>query len=59
MHPTIRLSLTMMGSGLGFAFGVYQELYKTIDGPFQGASPAAIDLIGTLSASLMTIGAPL
>ena len=49
----------MMGSGLGSAFGVYQELYETIDGPFQGASPAAIDLIGTLSASLMTIGAPL
>ncbi|KAJ6140246.1 hypothetical protein N7471_006732 [Penicillium samsonianum] len=53
------LTLTMTGCGLGFAFGVYQELYETIDGPFQGASPAAIDLIGTLSASLMTLGAPI
>ncbi|KAJ5549174.1 hypothetical protein N7513_006408 [Penicillium frequentans] len=48
----------MTGCGLGFAFGVYQELYETIGGPFQDAKPAAIDLIGTLSASLMTLGAP-
>lgn len=27
-------------------------------GPFEGVSPAEIDLIGTLAASLMTIGAP-
>ncbi|KAJ5152554.1 uncharacterized protein N7482_009032 [Penicillium canariense] len=48
----------MTGCGLGFAFGVYQELYESIGGPFQGVNPAA-NLIGTLSASLMTLGAPL
>lgn len=46
-----------------FSFGVYQELYQSMahqpDNPFTGASPAAIDLIGTLSAAFMTIGAPL
>ncbi|KAI9760960.1 MAG: hypothetical protein M4579_001336 [Chaenotheca gracillima] len=51
--------LTFTGCGLNFAFGVYQELYETIGGPFEGASPAEIDLIGTLAVSLMTIGAPL
>lgn len=50
--------LTFTGCGLNFAFGVYQELYETLDGPFAGASPAEIDLIGTLSVSLMTMGAP-
>jgi MFS family permease len=43
---------------LNFAFGIYQELYESMNGPFENASPAAIDLIGTLSVSLMTIGAP-
>ena len=54
--------LTFTGCGLNFAFGVYQELYETPAGPFHDAaaavSPAAIDLIGTLAVSLMTIGAP-
>ena len=50
--------LTFTGCGLNFAFGVYQELYETAGGPFENASPAMIDLIGTLAVSLMTIGAP-
>ena len=50
--------MTFTGCGLNFAFGVYQELDETLDGPFAGASPAEIDLIGTLSVSLMTMGAP-
>lgn len=50
--------LTFTGCGLNFAFGVYQELYETLDGPFANASAAEIDLIGTLAVSLMTIGAP-
>ncbi|PPJ58375.1 hypothetical protein CBER1_10780 [Cercospora berteroae] len=49
--------------GLLFSFGVYQAHYKSlalIEGtPFSGASSATIDLIGTLSAAFMTIGAPL
>lgn len=48
--------------GLLFAFGVYQALYGTMvsdtNTPFTGASSAEIDLIGSLSVSLMTIGAP-
>ncbi|KAI1840192.1 hypothetical protein JX266_013593 [Neoarthrinium moseri] len=48
--------------GLNFAFGVYQALFESMaeqpDNPFTGATPAQIDLIGTLSISLMTIGAP-
>ena len=48
--------------GILFSFGVYQEHYETMvlqkGSPFTGASLAAIDLIGTLSASLMTITAP-
>ncbi|KAF2097702.1 MFS general substrate transporter [Rhizodiscina lignyota] len=51
--------LTFTGCGLNFAFGVYQELYETIGGPFASATPATIDLIGTLAVSLMTMGAPL
>jgi MFS family permease len=50
--------LTFTGCGLNFAFGVYQELYEALDGPFANASLALIDLIGTLSVSLMTMGAP-
>ncbi|TVY12543.1 Monocarboxylate transporter 13, partial [Lachnellula arida] len=52
------LTLTFTGCGINFAFGVYQELYETLGGPFQNATPGEIDLIGTLSASVMTIGAP-
>lgn len=41
---------------------MYQELYQSLakqpSTPFTGASPAIIDLIGTLSVSLMTLGAP-
>ncbi|KAF4454043.1 monocarboxylate transporter [Fusarium albosuccineum] len=48
--------------GVLFGFGVYQEHYETMapqqGTPFTGASSAQIDLIGTLSASLMTITAP-
>ncbi|KAL1852681.1 hypothetical protein Plec18170_005815 [Paecilomyces lecythidis] len=48
--------------GLNFAFGVYQALFESLarqpGTPFTGASPAQIDLIGTISISLMTIGAP-
>lgn len=51
-------TLTFTGCGLNFAFGVYQELYESLGGPFEGVSPAQIDLIGTLGVSLMTIGAP-
>jgi MFS family permease len=53
------LTLTFTGCGINFAFGVYQELYETSGGPFQNATPGEIDLIGTLSASVMTLGAPL
>jgi MFS family permease len=52
------LVLTFTGCDLNFAFGVYQELYETLDGPFAGASSAEIYLIGTLAVSLMTMGAP-
>ncbi|GAQ46995.1 hypothetical protein AtubIFM61612_003698 [Aspergillus tubingensis] len=48
--------------GLNFAWGVYQALYESLarrpGTPFTGASPAEIDLIGTISVSLMTIGGP-
>lgn len=48
--------------GLNFAFGIFQALYDSMaklpDNPFTDATPAQIDLIGTLSISLMTIGAP-
>ena len=50
--------LTFTGCGLNFAFGIYQELYESMGGPFENASPAQIDLIGTLAVSVMTIGAP-
>lgn len=49
--------------GILFSFGVYQELYESMKStpgtPFYKSSPAMIDLIGTLSASFMTIGAPI
>ena len=48
--------------GLNFAYGIYQELYESLShdptSPFYNASPALIDLIGTLSVSVMTLGAP-
>ncbi|KAH7308635.1 major facilitator superfamily domain-containing protein [Stachybotrys elegans] len=48
--------------GLNFAFGVYQALYEAMaqepKTPFTGATPAQIGLIGTISISLMTMGAP-
>ncbi|KIW67014.1 hypothetical protein PV04_06292 [Phialophora macrospora] len=48
--------------GMTFVFGVYQDLYGSMslqpDTPFTGASPATIDLIGTIAISLMTLGAP-
>ena len=50
--------MTLTACGLNFAFGVYQELYESLGGPFANASPAQIDLIGTLGVSLMTIGVP-
>lgn len=55
-------TLVFTGCGINFAFGVFQELYDSMskqpDTPFTGATPAQIDLIGTLSIALMTIGAP-
>lgn len=51
--------LTFTGCGINLAFGVYEELYETLDGPFKNASPGAIGLIGTLAASMMTVGAPI
>jgi MFS family permease len=51
------------GCGINFSFGVYQELYDSMskdpNTPFTGATPAQIDLIGTLSIALMNIGAPI
>jgi MFS family permease len=48
--------------GITFVFGVYQDLYESMslepDTPFTGASPATIDLIGTIAISLMSLGAP-
>lgn len=52
------LTLTFTGCDFNFAFGVYQEHYETLGGPFRDPGPGEIDLIGTLAASLMTIGAP-
>ena len=65
--PTLVLlasfTLTFTVCGINFAFGVYQSLYDTLSHqpstPFTHASPAQIDLIGTISISLMTLGAPL
>ncbi|CAI7621797.1 unnamed protein product [Penicillium bialowiezense] len=55
-------ALVFTGCGINFAFGVFQELYDSMsklpNTPFTGATPAQIDLIGTLSIALMTIGAP-
>ncbi|KAJ5666348.1 uncharacterized protein N7477_008796 [Penicillium maclennaniae] len=55
-------ALVFTGCGINFTFGVYQDLYDSMsklpNTPFTGATPAQIDLIGTLSIALMTIGAP-
>lgn len=55
-------TLAFTTCGTAFSFGVYQELYQSMakqpNTPFTGASPAIIDLIGTLSVSLMTLAAP-
>jgi len=54
--------LVFTACGLNFAFGVYQALYETYvplpTSPFYRATPASIDLIGTLAISMMTIFAP-
>lgn len=48
--------------GLLFTFGIYQALYESMatqySGPFTHASSSEIDLIGSLSASVMTMAAP-
>ncbi|KAM0286484.1 hypothetical protein ACHAQH_000910 [Verticillium albo-atrum] len=71
LHPKWRYMLTLLAAfminfmvgGILFGFGVYQALYESLhldsDTPFAGATPAEIDLIGSLSSSLLTIGAPL
>ncbi|KAJ5604431.1 hypothetical protein N7510_009585 [Penicillium lagena] len=55
-------ALVFTGCGINFAFGVYQDLYDSMakepGTPFTGATPAQIDLIGTLAIALMTMGAP-
>lgn len=49
--------------GMLFSFGVYQEIYQAMslepNTPFTGASAAAIDIIGTLTATFQTMGAPI
>ncbi|RAO73331.1 uncharacterized protein BHQ10_009343 [Talaromyces amestolkiae] len=49
--------------GINFSFGIYQALYERLshepDTPFTDASPAVIDLIGTIAVGIMTIGGPL
>lgn len=48
--------------GLMFSFAVYQAHYETLASqastPFDGASSSEIDLIGSISVSVMTMGAP-
>ncbi|KAJ5703033.1 hypothetical protein N7488_010581 [Penicillium malachiteum] len=55
-------TLVFTGCGINFTFGVWQELYDSMsklpNTPFTGATPAEIDLIGTLAIALMTMGAP-
>jgi hypothetical protein len=56
-------TIVFTACGTLFAFGVFQDLYEQLshepNTPFTDASPAEIDLIGTLSVAFMTIGAPL
>lgn len=49
---------TFISCGLNFSFGVYQELYETAEGPFDGVSSAEIDLVGTVAVAIMSLGAP-
>lgn len=55
-------TIVFTACGTLFAFGVFQELYERLshqpNNPFTNASPAQIDLIGTLSVAFMTIFAP-
>lgn len=55
-------TINFAACGILFGFGIYQALYEQMalepGTPFTGASPAQIDLIGTLSTALMTISAP-
>lgn len=55
-------TINFAACGIIFGFGIYQALYEQMaleqGTPFTGASPAQIDLIGTLSTALMTISAP-
>ncbi|ORX35561.1 major facilitator superfamily domain-containing protein [Kockovaella imperatae] len=48
--------------GTLFSFGVFQDLYQTMShepgNPFSGASPAMIDLVGTLGVSFQSVFAP-
>ncbi|CAG9948657.1 unnamed protein product [Clonostachys rosea f. rosea IK726] len=54
--------LNFSGCGLLFSFGIYQSLYEDLSrepgNPFTDASSAEITLIGSISASLMKLGAP-
>lgn len=55
-------TINFTACGLLYGFGVYQAHYETMalekSTPFTGASPAEIDLIGSLSNSAMILGAP-
>jgi len=55
--------INFMVGGLLFGFGVYQAFYESMHSidntPFTGASAAEVDLIGSLSTSLLTLGAPI
>ncbi|KAJ5319818.1 hypothetical protein N7508_000101 [Penicillium antarcticum] len=57
------LAVVFTGCGINFSFEVYQELYDSMskepNPPFTGATPAQIDLIGTLSIAMMNIGTPI
>lgn len=54
--------MTFTTCGCSFAFGVYQDLYQSMslepNTPFTGASPAGIDMVGTLAAALTNAAAP-
>ncbi|EGP85707.1 uncharacterized protein MYCGRDRAFT_24171, partial [Zymoseptoria tritici IPO323] len=50
--------LVFTACGINFSFGVYQEHYDTLGGPFRDATSGQISVIGTLASSMMMIGAP-
>lgn len=54
--------LNFISGGLTFSYGIFQAEYEKMarqdNTVFSGVSPAEISLIGTLSASLMKLGAP-